>query len=61
MIRNHTKQIIWLLQKVYIMKICNEFVHTSDQLRLLTTSVEILELYLFEKDKIVSYSSRTLY
>ena len=36
------------------MKICHEFVHTSDQLRLPTTPMETSELYPIEKDEIVS-------
>ena len=58
---NHIKRTIWLSQKVYIMKICNEFVHTIDQLRLPTTPMETSELYPIEKDEIVSDSSRMLY
>ena len=58
---NRTKQTIWLSQKAYIMKICNEFIHTTDTLRLPTTPMEISELYPIENDEIVSDSSRTLY
>ena len=39
-IRNRTKRTIWLSQKAYIMKICNEF------------PMEILELFLIDKDEI---------
>ena len=44
-IRNSTKRTIWLL------KICNEFVPT-DPLRLPATPMEILELFLIDKDEI---------
>ena len=43
------------------MKICNEFINTTDSLHLSTTPIEISELYYVEKDKIVSDSSKTLY
>ena len=61
MICNRTKQTIWLSQKAYVMKICNEFVHTSDQLCLPTASMETSELYPIEKDEIVSDLSGILY
>ena len=59
-IRNRTKRTIWLSQKAYIMKICNEFIQTNP-LRFPTTPIEIPELLPIDKDEIVSDSSRTLY
>ena len=43
------------------MKICNEFVHTSNQSRLLTTPIETSELSHIETDEIVSDLPGRLY
>lgn len=43
------------------MKICNIFIHITDSLRFFTIPIEISELYLIEKDKILSNFSKMLY
>ena len=58
---NSTKQSIWLSQKVYIMKIGNEFIYITDQLRLPSTPMKIPKRHLIEKDEIISDASKTLY
>ncbi len=59
-IRNRIKRTIWLSQKAYIMKICNEFIHTNP-LRFPSTPIEIPELLPIDNDQTVSDFSRTLY
>lgn len=43
------------------MKICNQFIHITNQLYFLTTLIEILELHYIKRDEIIFDSSRTLY
>ena len=59
-IHNRPKRTIWLLQKAYIMKICNEFIHTNP-LQFPTTPIKIPKLLPPDKDEIVSDSFKTLY
>ena len=59
-IRNRSKQTIWLLQKAYIMKICNKFALINLS-QLPATPMEVTELSPINKDKIISNSSRILY
>lgn len=48
-------------QKAYIMKICIEFIHITNLLRLFTTPIDISKLYRIEKDEIISNLFKTLY
>lgn len=64
MIRNRSKQSIWLSQKVYIERICNALaLSLSDSDRLPLTPMDVVELKPSpeEDDKDVSDSSRILY
>ena len=57
---NRTKQTIWLSQKAYITKICNEFA-TKPTGRLPTTPMDIAELLPLSDKEEVPDASRTLY
>ena len=59
-VRNRTKQTIWLSQKAYITKICNKFT-TKSTGRLPTTPMDIAELPPLSDKEEVSDASRTLY
>ncbi len=60
MICNRSKRTIWLLQRVYIMKICNEFALTNS-LQQLAMQLEVPELFPINEDEILSNSSMILY
>ena len=59
-IRNRSKQTIWLSQKAYIMKICNEFAPINSS-QLPSTPMKVTELFFINEDKIISNPSRILY
>lgn len=60
-IRDRSKRALWLSQKAYIAKICNDLALCANTSRLPTTPMEVLELLPASKDEIITDLSRTLY
>lgn len=58
-IRNCSKKALWLLQKAYIMKMCNNLVSSTS--RLPTMPMEVLELLAVPENEIIMDASRILY
>ena len=60
-IRDRSERALWLLQKAYIMKICNDFAPSTSTSRLPSTPMEILELLAVPDNEDITDASRTLY
>ncbi len=60
-IRDCSERALWLSQKAYIMKICNDFALITSTSRLPSTPMEILELLAIPDNKDITDASRTLY
>ncbi len=60
-IRDRSEGALWLSQKAYIMKICNELAPSKSTSRLPTTPMEILELFAVPDNKDITDALRTLY
>ncbi len=61
MIRDRSERALWLLQKAYIMNICNDFAPSTSTSRLPSTPMEILELLAVPDNEDITDVSRTLY
>ncbi len=61
MIRDCVERALWLLQKTYIMKICNDLAPSTSTSRLLSKPMEILELLAVPDNEDITDASRTLY
>ena len=61
MIRDCSKRALWLLQKTYIMKICNDLAPSTNPGQLPSTPIEILELLAIPNNEDITDTSRTLY
>ncbi len=60
-IRDRSKKALWLSQKAYIMKICNDFATNTSTRRLPSMSIEMFELLAVPDNKDITDASRTLY
>lgn len=60
-IRNHSKKALWLLQKAYILKICNNLTPGIITSRLPDMGIEILEILAAPNNKDIMNVSQTLY
>ena len=60
-IRNRSKRALWLSQKAYILKICNDLAPSTSTSRLPATPMEILELLAAPDNEDITDASRTLY
>ena len=60
-IRDRSKGALWLSQKAYIMKICNDLAPSTSTSRLPSTPMEILELLAVPDNEDITDVSRTLY
>ena len=60
-IRDRSERALWLSQKAYIMKICNDLAPITSTSRLPSTPMEILELLAVPDNEDITDASRTLY
>ena len=60
-IRDRSKRALWLSQKAYIMKICNDFASSTSTSQLPATPMEILELFAVPDNEDITDASQTLY
>ena len=60
-IRDRSKRALWLSQKAYILKICNDLAPSTSTSRLPATPMEILELLAAPDNEDITDASRTLY
>lgn len=60
-IRDRSKRALWLSQKAYIMKICNDLASSTSASRLPATPMEVLELLAAPEDEVITDATRTLY
>ncbi len=58
---NRSERALWLSQKVYVIKICNDSPPCTSTSRLLFTQIEILELLAVPDNEDITDASRTLY
>ena len=61
MIRDRSERALWLSQKAYIMKICNDLAPITSTSRLPSTPMEILELLAVPDNEDITDASQTLY
>ncbi len=61
MIRDRSERALWLSQKAYIMKICNDLAPITSKSRLPSTPMEILEIIAVPDNEDITDTSRTLY
>ncbi len=60
-IRDRSKRALWLLQKTYIMRICNDLATSTSTSQLLSTPMVFLELFAAPNNEDITDASRTLY
>ncbi len=60
-IRDRSKRALWLLQKSYIMKICNDLAPSTSTSQLPSTPMEILQLLAVPDTEDITDASQTLY
>ncbi len=60
-IHDRSERALWLSQKAYIMKICNELAPSTSTSQLPSTSMEILELIAVPDNEHITDTSQTLY
>ena len=58
---DYLKKALWLLQKVYIMKICNNLALSTSTNQLSTTLIEILEFFAVLNNENIMNALQTLY
>lgn len=60
-IYNHWKKALWVSQKAYIKKICNNLAFSTTTSQLLTTPIEIFELLAAPNNEDITDVSQTFY
>lgn len=58
---NLSKKALWLLQKIYMMKICNNLAFSTNTSQFLATLIKILELLTTPNNENITDTSQILY